>query len=75
MRRWLCKYCGIYNGPEGRVQAYPDSLLGYWVLPKGYDEYPDSEFNEKDAHLYTPLWSVKSLLPGKTGTGVWPWRG
>ena len=23
VRRWLCKWCGMYKGPEGEVQARP----------------------------------------------------
>lgn len=30
VRRWLCKYCGYYEGPEGLLRAFPDKV---WKLP------------------------------------------
>lgn len=32
-RRWLCKYCGHYEGPEGVLRCWPDPKLKVWVLP------------------------------------------
>lgn len=32
VRRWLCKWCGYYVGPEGEQQAYPDPREGVWKL-------------------------------------------
>lgn len=31
--RWMCKWCGYYNGPEGTVTAWPDPDAGCWTLP------------------------------------------
>lgn len=35
VRRWLCKCCGLYNGPEGTVTCWPDRESGAWALPVG----------------------------------------
>lgn len=39
VRRWLCKWCGLYWGPEGVLRAYPNRAKGYWDLPVD-DETP-----------------------------------
>ena len=31
-RRWLCKYCGFYIGPEGVQVAFPDPFKNSWQL-------------------------------------------
>ena len=33
VRRWLCKWCGSYHGPEGRMQARIGATRGWWILP------------------------------------------
>jgi hypothetical protein len=35
VRRWLCKCCGLYNGPEGTTTCWPDRVLNVWALPEG----------------------------------------
>jgi hypothetical protein len=40
VRRWLCKWCGHYLGPEGALHCFPDPARGCWVLPHPFD--PDS---------------------------------
>lgn len=64
VRRWLCKYCGHYEGPEGTLQAWPDLDRGWWVLPQPHD--PQSSRTPGD----TPQDAVAQSL----GT-TWPWRG
>lgn len=32
VRRWLCKWCGHYIGPEGIQQAVIDPKRGHWTL-------------------------------------------
>lgn len=64
VRRWLCKWCGHYVGPEGVLSAFPDSDRGVWALPRPYD--PDSP----KVPGPTPLRALEALM-GKT----WPWRG
>lgn len=59
VRRWLCKWCGYYNGPLGRVVAYPDPASRVWTLPEpGVERSP------------TPAQVVSEHM-GKT----WPWLG
>ena len=60
VRRWLCKWCGHYIGPKGRVVAYPDLAgSGAWALPEpGVERQP------------TPAEALKAAL-GK----CWPWVG
>lgn len=31
-RRWLCKWCGHYISPLGRLKAYPSTELKVWAL-------------------------------------------
>lgn len=64
VRRWLCKWCGHYVGPEGTLHAFPDPDRGCWVLPPPYD--PDAPAEP----LPTPA-DVLATHMGKT----WPWRG
>jgi hypothetical protein len=59
VRRWLCKWCGYYVGPEGVLRCYPDMDEGCWVLPL-----------DGEAPRVTPAVAVEAAL-GK----VWPWVG
>lgn len=65
-RRWLCKYCGFYEGPEGQLRAHPDRERPWWVLPAPHDpeSLPENE-------LPTPEEIVKTGYD----KSVWPWRG
>lgn len=38
VRRWMCKHCGLYYGPEGRLQVFPNIEKGYWDLPANLTE-------------------------------------
>lgn len=60
VRRCLCKWCGYYTGPRGRVTAYPDMVeTSAWALPEpGKDRQP------------TPMEAIKDSLGN-----VWPWVG
>ena len=31
-RRWLCKWCGLYYGPEGPQRAHINPKRGHWTL-------------------------------------------
>lgn len=64
VRRWVCKFCGRYEGPEGVLHAWPDRDRGWWVLPPPHD--PESAEEPGD----TP----EDVLDRHLG-GVWPWRG
>lgn len=33
VRRWLCKCCGLYYGPEGKLSCYPDRVANVWCTP------------------------------------------
>jgi hypothetical protein len=59
VRRWLCKWCGYYIGPKGRVVAYPDRVSHAWALPE-----------PPELRQLTPAESLEERL-GKT----WPWGG
>lgn len=59
VRRWLCKWCGHYIGPRGRVVAYIDAESKVWAIPE-----PGIERG------LTPAEGVREAM-GK----VWPWRG
>lgn len=64
VRRWLCKWCGHYVGPEGVIHAWPDSARKVWALPRPYDPESTPEPEE------TPADVLRREL-GK----AWPWRG
>ena len=38
VRRWMCKWCGHYIGPEGVLVAFPNLTKGCWDLTS--DEAP-----------------------------------
>jgi hypothetical protein len=59
VRRWMCKWCGLYRGPEDETEVVPSVELGYWVRKKS--EFPEGK---------TPSEVVAEHL----GT-CWPWRG
>lgn len=64
VRRWLCKFCGLYWGPEGTVQAFIPTDRPWWVLPAPFDpESPERAQDTPDDVLYREM--------GK----VWPWNG
>jgi hypothetical protein len=33
VRRWLCKWCGFYDGVDGRYWCFIDPRQGCWVGP------------------------------------------
>lgn len=42
VRRWMCKCCGRYEGPEGVRRVVPNVTRGYWDFRNGgTDEYGD----------------------------------
>jgi rubredoxin len=59
VRRWMCKFCGLYYGPEGKLTVFPNTEQRYWDLP----------CNATDTNRgQTPR---EILAPAK----LWPWRG
>lgn len=41
VRRWMCKYCGLYFGPEGQQQVRVNREAGYWDFePAGSEQTP-----------------------------------
>jgi rubredoxin len=61
VRRWLCKYCGHYQGPEGTVTCVVDPELGVWRFPHDMDPTAPDD-------LTTP----REILRDHK---VWPWAG
>lgn len=39
VRRWMCKCCGRYEGPEGVRRVRPNATRGYWDFVHGDDEF------------------------------------
>lgn len=58
-RRWLCKWCGLYLGPEGWLTCVVNNEAGYWDLPWNVP------------HGTTPREVVAASVIPKTN----PWRG
>lgn len=62
VRRWLCKWCGYYVGPEGVRWAVVDTQQRSWTL---LDDLTSGELG------LTPADAMKaSPIPN-----TWPWRG
>jgi hypothetical protein len=63
-RRYMCKWCGLYIGPEGVLRAFPDPARKCWVLPQAWD---------------TDSPSVPGLTPADVTRDAlnktWPWYG
>lgn len=38
-RRWMCKWCGLYDGPEETKQVYINLDKGYWDFPCNLTEF------------------------------------
>lgn len=64
VRRWLCKWCGHYLGPEGVLRAFPDQERHHWTVPRPYDPAAPA------VAQYTPRDTVAAGLGD-----VWPWAG
>ncbi len=68
-RRWLCKWCGAYRGPEKQIMAYPNLVEGCWVLEESRrgSVSPPYIFHANtyrdDARGYLRRWTP------------WPWEG
>lgn len=62
VRRWMCKNCGRYEGPEGVLTVFPCPVLGVWRLP-----YPEDPKAPEDP----PPTPKRRLNAAK----VWPWVG
>lgn len=60
VRRWMCKWCGHYKGPELCNLVTPSPSRGCWVL---LSEEPES---------ITPEIAVKNNFWTRN---TWPWRG
>lgn len=60
-RRWLCKFCGYYIGPEGYLLAYPSDKTEAWEIGSSYMFRPQQVLN----NFY---WYQRHM-------DVWPWRG
>jgi hypothetical protein len=59
VRRWMCKWCGYYNGPEPERWCSPGGTSGVWEIR---DASP--------GQLHTPRWVVEEEL-GRVN----PWHG
>lgn len=67
VRRWLCKWCGRYWGPEGDyLMAFPNKQLSCWTLTHYYDPTID------DNNLQNTPEEMVMLSYGKA---INPWRG
>jgi len=62
VKRWLCKWCGYYEGPEAYTRAYVDVGAGCWAVHSA-----DTPFDS-----YTPETYLMTNWPGKAPD---PWRG
>jgi hypothetical protein len=60
VRRWLCKWCGLYFGPEGWVDAVVDFKKHEWALPTWLDF---ESMTPQEAVNQSPI------------AGAFPWRG
>lgn len=60
VRRCLCKWCGYYTGPLGRVVAYLDTPGKVWAIP--VPGVPRGQ---------TPMEAANEAM----GIKVWPWFG
>jgi hypothetical protein len=71
VRRWLCKWCGFYVGPEGKLYAFPSATTGAWALP-GWTA-PDGAFPGEEE---LPVDKVPSaVVANYYGRSVNPWAG
>lgn len=66
-RRWICKWCGYYIGPEGARLAWPSAITGAWQI-RDLVEDPRDEPRPVPAD-YMPM------SASKPGRRVNPWKG
>jgi hypothetical protein len=63
-RRWLCKWCGYYEGMEGKGHlCYPSKLKGCWAFFS--DPYAKDDRDQR----------VPEEIRLREFPNVWPWRG
>ncbi len=65
-RRWMCKWCGGYSGPEpGLLRVLPNLLEGCWTNPSqvGTVATPQTAHNSHFWKETRPCWTP------------WPWAG
>jgi hypothetical protein len=72
VRRWMCKWCGLYVGPEGIIRVFPDLERGYWAMPRPFDPGSPEEPGPTPADVVAKAMPQRGMSEGKT---VWPWRG
>lgn len=60
-RRWLCKWCGLYIGPEGVRQGFISNEHKTWRIA---DDTPGRPH-------YTPRYEMRKTRIRR----AWPWRG
>ena len=73
LRRWLCKWCGAYVGPEGVEPCVPDAATRCWqlkkdalhALPTPAEMVGRAGFRDFPAEGDGPVMRV----------AVWPWAG
>ena len=56
VRRWLCKWCGYYDGTDGIFWAAMDREVGTWILPVDEGRESFARYVEKvhDGTVTTP---------------------
>ena len=63
-RRWMCKWCGLYKGPEKWAKkAFPSKVLKCWVI----------DVDTANEIMLTPQESMKASYP--IGSAPDPWLG
>ena len=67
VRRWLCKWCGFYDGVDGRFWAVVDRKRGCWVLPVDEERESAEEYFQRveSGELTTPqkIMAKESINP------------
>lgn len=54
VRRWMCKCCGLYYGPEGVLIVRINRAAGYWDFqPAGHEATPLERMKEWDVWPWT----------------------
>jgi hypothetical protein len=66
VRRWMCKWCGWYLGPEGKRWVAPNIVKRCWDF-----RCPDS--GKTPVELVAPEWNP--TINAADAPRVWPWRG
>ena len=67
-RRWMCKWCGAYSGPEKYRKAFPNMVQGCWTFYHQAGVFPTPSVVHEQKYRRSRVKDLRGWIP-------WPWEG